>query len=231
MTGLRARVRAELTDEIKLLARRQLADVGAPNLSLRAIARDLGMASSAIYRYFASRDELLTALIIDAYEAIGAEAERADHELGPASAPLRWSTVCRAAYRWALANPADFALIFGTPVPGYVAPVDTIGPAARFTVVLLSIVEQVQADRQEAGSSAPATRIHLGDVTRADIAALSGRVGATVEPELMMTGLHLWISLIGTISFVLFGHLHNVIEDHDAFFETTVRLLGDELFA
>ena len=145
MTGQRARVRAGLTGEIKQLARRQLADVGAPNLSLRAIARDLGMASSAIYRYFASRDELLTALIIDAYEAIGTEAERADRELGPADAPLRWSTACWAAYRWSVANPAEFALIFGTPVPGYVAPPDTIGPATRFTVVLLSIVEQVQA--------------------------------------------------------------------------------------
>ncbi len=71
--SIRARVRAEMTDEIKNVARRHLATDGA-NLSLRAVARDLGMASSAVYRYFASRDELLTALIIDAYGPISIEA-------------------------------------------------------------------------------------------------------------------------------------------------------------
>ena len=74
--SIRARVRAEMTDEIKTVARRHLATDGA-NLSLRAVARDIGMASSAVYRYFASRDELLTALIIDAYDALGAAAEAA----------------------------------------------------------------------------------------------------------------------------------------------------------
>src|SRR4051812_23797463 len=74
--GVRARVRAQMTDEIKTVARRHLATEGA-NLSLRAVARDLGMASSAVYRYFASRDELLTALIIDAYDAVGVAAEQA----------------------------------------------------------------------------------------------------------------------------------------------------------
>ena len=73
----RARARAELTNEIKATARRHLAEVGAPALSLRAVARELGMASSAVYRYFASRDELLTALIVDAFDAVGAAAEEA----------------------------------------------------------------------------------------------------------------------------------------------------------
>ena len=72
----RERVRAELTREITEVARRQLAAEGAAGLSLRAVARELGMVSSAIYRYFPSRDDLLTALIIDAYDAIGEAAER-----------------------------------------------------------------------------------------------------------------------------------------------------------
>ena len=78
-TGLRARLRAELTVEIKQEARRQLAAEGASGLSLRAVTRSLGMASSAIYRYFPSRDELLTALIVDAYDALGDAAEHADN--------------------------------------------------------------------------------------------------------------------------------------------------------
>src|ERR1700743_118342 len=73
----RERARVELTREIKEEARRQLAEAGAGGLSLRAVARELGMVSSALYRYSPSRDELLTALIIDAYDAIGAAAERA----------------------------------------------------------------------------------------------------------------------------------------------------------
>ena len=73
----RERARAELTDEIKAVARRQLATVGAQGLSLRAVSRELGMVSSALYRYFPSRDDLLTVLIIDAYDALGEAAEAA----------------------------------------------------------------------------------------------------------------------------------------------------------
>ena len=71
---IRARARAELTEQIKEVARRQLAETGSAGLSLRAVARELGMVSSAVYRYFPSRDELLTALIVDAYTAIGRHA-------------------------------------------------------------------------------------------------------------------------------------------------------------
>src|SRR5688500_20157242 len=91
---VRERVRAELTAEITAAARRQLAEVGAAGLSLRAVAREVGMASSAVYRYFASRDELLTRLITDGYDALGAAAEAADD---PSAAPReRWLAVGRA---------------------------------------------------------------------------------------------------------------------------------------
>src|SRR3954471_4349899 len=81
----RERVRAELTAEITDAARRQLAEVGAAALSLRAVARELGMASSALYRYFPSRNDLLTRLIIDGYDALGEAAEKADD---PSAVPL-----------------------------------------------------------------------------------------------------------------------------------------------
>src|ERR1700743_2937636 len=80
----RERARAELTREIKEEARRQLAATGADGLSLRAVAKELGMVSSALYRYYPSRDDLLTALIIDAYNALGAAAEQATAGPGPA---------------------------------------------------------------------------------------------------------------------------------------------------
>src|SRR5947208_2693040 len=94
--GARARARIEVTAAIKEEARRQLAAEGAAKLSLRAVARELGMASSALYRYFPSRDDLLTALIIDAYDSVGEAAEAAHTAAADAGPVQRWTTVCEA---------------------------------------------------------------------------------------------------------------------------------------
>jgi AcrR family transcriptional regulator len=114
-TTARERVRAELTAEITDAARRQLAGVGAAALSLRAVARELGMASSALYRYFPSRDDLLTRLIIDGYDALGNAAEKADDPSAPPE--QRWLAVCRAVRTWAREHPHEYALLYGSPVP------------------------------------------------------------------------------------------------------------------
>ena len=128
-----------MVTEIKTVARRHLATDGA-NLSLRAVARDMGMVSSALYRYFASRDDLLTALIIDAYNALGAAVENADAAVSQRSdLRERFLVLGRAVRCWALANPSEYALIFGSPVPGYAAPADTIVAAQRTPDVLLGI--------------------------------------------------------------------------------------------
>src|ERR1700759_4929377 len=137
---VRARVRLELTREIKDVARRHLAETGSAGLSLRAVARELGMASSAVYRYFPSRDDLLTALIVDAYDALGDAAERADRAAPPDDPRARWVDTCRAVREWAVAHPHEYALVYGSPVPGYAAPEATIGPAARVGLVLVRIV-------------------------------------------------------------------------------------------
>src|SRR3954454_7856799 len=140
----RERVRIELTNEIKDVARRQLAVHGSAGLSLRAVARAVGMVSSAVYRYFPSRDELLTALIIDAYAAVGmavTDAEAAVRRNDPIG---RWMAACGALRTWAIATPHEYALIFGSPVPGYRAPQDTIDPATIVPVVLLKIIADAQ---------------------------------------------------------------------------------------
>src|SRR5215470_16088728 len=134
----RARARAELTREIKEEARRQLAEVGGNGLSLRAVARELGMVSSALYRYYPSRDDLLTALIIDAYDAVGKAAE--DAVAAASGAGRKWAAACHAIREWALAHPHEYALLYGSPVPGYQAPQDTIGPALRDSVVYGRII-------------------------------------------------------------------------------------------
>src|SRR3954466_12689278 len=154
--NLRARVRAEMTEEIKQVARRHLATDGA-NLSLRAVARDLGMASSAVYRYFASRDELLTAMIIDAYDALGSTAEAS---VRAGRFQDRFLSACHAVRDWALANPHEWALIYGSPVPGYQAPRDTVEPAIGVIVLIGTIV----------GEAAAAGEIEVGE-------PIGGRLG------------------------------------------------------
>ena len=101
----RERVRAEITREITDIARSQLAEQGAAALSLRAVARDLGMVSSAVYRYFSSRDELLTALIIDGYDALGLAVERADAAQPRADYPGRWRAATRSRARSSVSEP------------------------------------------------------------------------------------------------------------------------------
>lgn len=136
----RARARIEVTAAIKDEARRQLAAEGAAKLSLRAVARELGMVSSALYRYFPSRDDLLTALIIDAYDSVGEAAETARDAASDAAPTPRWTAVCEAVRAWALAHPHEYALIYGSPVPGYVAPDTTIPAASRVGLVLIGIL-------------------------------------------------------------------------------------------
>lgn len=147
--GARERARIEVTAAIKDEARRRLAAEGAAKLSLRAVARELGMVSSALYRYFPSRDELLTALIIDAYDSVGAAAEQADARALEASAPprARWIAVCEAVRAWALEHPHEYALIYGSPVPGYSAPQDTVGPASRVGNTLIAVLRSAYEGR------------------------------------------------------------------------------------
>jgi AcrR family transcriptional regulator len=221
MAGIRERARAEVTHEIKRLARAQLADAGAPGLSLRAISRELGMVSSAIYRYFPSRDELLTALIVDAYDSIGLAAEGADATVISRDPRTRWMAVGTAAYRWAAEHQAEYGLIFGTPVPGYAAPDDTIGPATRFTAVLLDVL----VDAHQLGQLHPSDTklaIALAD----ELIALRNRLSLEIDDTLLAGGLMSWTALFGAISLIRFGHFKNVIEDVDAFFRHVLGQLA-----
>src|ERR1700756_4664826 len=137
--GARERARIEVTGAIKDEARRQLAAEGAARLSLRPVARELGMVSSALYRYYPGRDELLTALIIDAYDALGEVAEGAISSAEGAGR-TRGIAACRAIRDWARSNPHEYALIYGSPVPGYRAPEATIGPASRMPNAFLGVL-------------------------------------------------------------------------------------------
>lgn len=215
----RARARAEITAEIKASARRQLAEEGAAALSLRAVSRDLGMASSAIYRYFPSRDALLTALIIDAFDSIGFAAEQADHEPPDGTPSERWRRVSHAVRQWALDNPHEYALVYGSPVPGYIAPTDTAQPATRITNVFIDIL----------AAAAPTTaRLDVPeppDAVVAEMKAIAPDLPATV----MALGMNVWAQLFGLISLELFGHFETVIFDRDSYFDHQMSLAINSL--
>lgn len=205
---VRQRAREELTREILAAARRQLATDGAAALSLRAVARELGMVSSAVYRYVPSRDELLTLLIVQAYDALGSAAEQAEAAVDRADLLGRWRALSGAVRDWALANPHEYALIYGSPVPGYAAPQDTVVPAARVAVLLINVLsDALAADRYRPVPPAPA----LDPVLRRAIAPTRAVLPEQVPDELVVRAVMAWTHLFGAVSFEMFGHRHNVV--------------------
>lgn len=223
--GARERARGEITTAIKDEARRQLAAQGAAKLSLRAVARELGMVSSALYRYFPGRDDLLTALITDSYDALGAAAEAAlEQSAAQADSHLaRWQAVCRAVRAWALSHPHEYALIYGSPVPGYAAPETTTGPAARAALALITIA----ADAHAAGAlRLPAPADAAPGPVLEDARDLTQRLGVELPAPAMAEFAAAWAQLFGLVSFELFGQFERVIDERDAFFDHAVTGLA-----
>jgi AcrR family transcriptional regulator len=213
----RARARAELTAEIKAVARRHVATNGAADLSLRAVARDLGMVSSAVYRYFPSRDDLLTALIVDAYNAVGEAAETAEAAVRHTDLLRRWLAAARAVRSWAQDNPQEYALIFGSPIPGYQAPQDTVDPATRIPLLLVTIIGEAVAPPDDLVLPRPVGR---------DLRRLRDQVAPSMSEPRLARAVMAWTHLIGSISFELFGHLVGSIDDYSAWFDFQMKELG-----
>ena len=229
----RERVRAELIREITEIARRQLATEGAAGLSLRAVAREMGMVSSAIYRYFPNRDDLLTTLIIDGYNAVGTVVEKAEAACPREDYAGRWLAACRAVRGWALAHPHEYALVYGSPVPGYQAPERTIGPAARAAAVFGKVI----GDAYRAGGSGahgpapdqagPADPVPpVPESFAPDAARLREAIMEGVPDHIAAGALIAWSGLFGLVSFELFGQFENVVTDRAAFFDHAVASLG-----
>jgi AcrR family transcriptional regulator len=222
----RQRARAELTREIKEEARRQVAAEGAQRLSLRAVARQLGMVSSAVYRYFPSRDSLLTALIIDAYDALGAAVELADTGQPRSDLRGRWRAICHSVRDWAVARPHEYALIYGSPVPGYLAPQDTIAPASRAGLMLGHLLTDAWASRAIRGTNG-AVDAPMPPLLAEQAAALAAAIAPAVPAPVVLRGLIAWTQLFGMISFELFGQFAGVAEPADDFFRYAVEQMAN----
>ncbi len=216
----RARQRAATIGEIKALARRQLAEQGPGGLSLRAIAREMGTASSALYRYFPSQGDLVTVLCVEAYDSL-AGAVTAARDARPAGDHAgRWVAVCHAFRRWSLDHRAEFALIFGTPLPGYHAPQEVTAAAAGRS---FGVAAGVYAAAAQAGAADTSrAQIPPGLHTRQLWDALAGDAAAR-DPGQAGIVLSAWASLLGYLVAEIFGSLARLISDTGALYQGHVR--------
>jgi AcrR family transcriptional regulator len=231
--GIRDRVRAELVREITDTARRHLAEHGAAGLSVRAVTRDLGMAPSAVYRYFPNRDALLTALILEAYEGLAQAATTAEARPDRDDLAGRWLALFRAVRAWALEHPHEYALIYGSPVPGYVAPQDTAAPAARVALLLAGVALDAATGPGLARPSSPPVPEALRTDAAERVAQLAEDLPTEaaaglgdIDPTAVIAVIDAWTTLFGAVSFELFGHYHRVLEAREAHLDHVARACG-----
>ena len=224
----RERVKDEVTSEILAAARAHLAREGAAALSLRSIARDLGMAPSALYRYFSSRDALLSALILGAYGALADQAEHASEAAYAREdgAMARWVAVPRAMRSWARGHPHEWGLIFGSPVPGYEAPTETITPYTRLAQALVRpIIEAHEHGSLELSAPSSSASPGTAPLARAVQPVTDGLLPG-LPTVAVGQALEAFATLIGIISLELFGHWRNTVLEPEVLFEATISHLA-----
>ncbi|MFD8723235.1 TetR/AcrR family transcriptional regulator [Streptomyces sp. NPDC059629] len=207
----RERYRSQVRADIKARAWAQLAKSGASGLSLNAIAKELGMSGPALYRYFGSRDELITELIRDAYRGL-AETFRAAADSGAGIEGL-----AHALRRWALEDPQRYFLVYGTPVPGYHAPDDITAIAQEIMAALLDVCAAAEPEAP-APASAGFTA-HLSQHRR-----WAGDHPAT--PGVLRRALAFWTRMHGVLSLELAGHFTGMGFDQDRLFDAEVAELA-----
>ncbi|GGK98141.1 TetR/AcrR family transcriptional regulator [Nocardia jinanensis] len=224
MTTPRARARVQTMTDIKRIAREHLATDGAAALSLRAVARDLGVVSSAVYRYVRSRDELLTLLVVDGYDALG-DAVEAAIAATPDDPIEQLRITARTVRAWALAEPAWYGLLFGTPVPGYAAPADrTVTPGTRVIVTLMQLFDA--AHRRGLLMPPAANLLPLSGPLAGDFVRIRAEFGLDVPDWLLARGLTVWCALFGAVSFDVFDmYGADTFADREQVFETHIAAL------
>jgi AcrR family transcriptional regulator len=220
----RERARARTLEDITSIGRRHLATEGAAALSVRAVARDLGVVSSAIYRYVRSRDDLLTLLVVDGYDELGDLVDAALAAVRPDDYRGRFLAIGHAVRGWALREPATYALLFGSPVPGYQAPAErTTGPGTR----VIGALVQVWEDAHLAGAvRAPA--VEVPTVLAADVQRIRDEFPTTAPDDLILRGVLSWAALFGCVSFEVFGQYGpDTFSAAPELFEHQLQVLAD----
>lgn len=227
MATPREQARTRTMAQIVRIGRAHLATEGAAGLSLRAVARDLGVVSSAVYRYVPSRDELLTLLVVDAYDELGEAVERAEAAADRDDLTGRWCALAGAVRSWALAEPSRYGLVLGAPVPGYRAPAErTTSPGTRVVALLLRLA----ADAASAGARPAVPREPVPQSLLADAARVRASMGVEVGDDVLVAVVLAWTALFGAVSFEVFGQYGpDTFTDPAALFDALVGLLAGVL--
>ncbi|MEH3156757.1 MAG: TetR-like C-terminal domain-containing protein [Gordonia paraffinivorans] len=216
----RADARAEMAADVLRIGRDHLVAHGPTGLSLRAVARDLGVVSSAVYRYVRSRDDLLTLLVVDAYTELADAVDTAIAETEDArSRIVRAATAMRS---WAIAEPARWALLYGTPVAGYEAPGETTtGPGTRVMATLVACAAELT----------PAPARPVSDTLHTDFDRIRSEFGTDIPDASLVRALSLWSVIVGAISCEVFGQYgRDTFSDTGSLFDLQIRASVDAAF-
>ncbi|MFF3191707.1 TetR/AcrR family transcriptional regulator [Streptomyces misionensis] len=210
----RERYRTQLRAEIKQHAWEQIAAAGAAGLSLNAIAKQMGMSGPALYRYFASRDELITELIRDAYRSL------ADTLRATADSSADLPGLGHALRAWALDDPQRYFLIYGTPVPGYHAPDDITTIASEIMDALLDAAQPADtaAENPDDGHTDARLEAHLAQHR-------GWAADHPAPPAALRRALRFWTRLHGILSLELAGHFTGMGLDPAELYTSELRHL------
>lgn len=225
--GRRDRIRAATTGEIKETARRILVTEGPEAVSLRAIAREMGMTAPALYRYFSSHEDLIRHVVADIFTELTDGIQAAMHQAaGAAGGDMTTKLIagCREFRAWSLAHPQEFGLLFGNPLPGLQAAHDDVvaACAAKFSGTFFLLFLELWREHPfpvQAGEE-------IDPGLRGQLARYSEALGADLPPGAALTFLRCWVRLYGMVSLEVFGHLHFALDDASAMFEITLSELA-----
>jgi AcrR family transcriptional regulator len=223
----RGESRADLAGEIKRVARAQMAEHGTAGVSLRGIARALEITAPAIYNYYPRLDDLLTALIVDAFSDLAVALEEA-----AASAPggTNRDRIFAASLRyrtWALERPVEFQLIYGNPIPGYAAPFEITAPLARRPFATLG--RYFVAAWQSGELSLPYDTANVPESITQHMEIWRRETGTEAPTEPLYAFIVAWTRLHGMVTLELFHHTQPAIGDTEALYRHEVNAYLDQL--
>ncbi|GAA2094910.1 TetR/AcrR family transcriptional regulator [Actinomadura alba] len=220
----RDRLRAATMREITQTARRILVDEGPEAVTLRAIAREMGMTAPALYRYFDSHQELIRHVVGDLFIELAEELQRAIHTVGPDDLSGKFLAVSRYFRRWALDHRAEYALLFGTPLPGLDVDTDDIATDSgrRFGRTFLALFQELW---QKAPFAVPADD-EIDPSLREQLTRYRESLGGGLPLGTMLIFVQSWIRLQGIVSLEAFGHLKFAMDDATEMFELNLAEIG-----
>jgi AcrR family transcriptional regulator len=219
--------RDEMTERIKAAARSQMAERGTAGLSLRGIARELDVTAPAIYNYFPRLEDLITALIVDAFSAL-AESMKHAEGITESQRPADRIEAMALAYRaWAVEHPVDFQLIYGNPIPGYVAPAEITAPLALSA--FLGMFRWYIRGYASGELRVPAEYAQPPQQIEAVLGWLRQESGEPVPEEIAALLASSWARIHGLVMLELFEHIQPLVGDPAAFYRYEVRALLQRL--